>query len=124
MKKSHFYYLILIFLSWTLIQISVRAQDFDDFDFDDFDFDDFIIQPPDPKVLVVATLKNIVEKPLWERTNIPNGRDVLYLMPYKITNLQSGGFFLNLFFNSTNRMKVTFDEVFNRQSINISLIFP
>ena len=120
MKQQRWYYHLLLFCFLFLSSVTfVRAIDCDD----DFDFDDpiFDIPPIEPKTKIILGLKSVVKKPLWEQTNIPNGRDVLYLMPYKITNLQAGGIFINFFFNSTNRMKVTLDEVFNAESINLAL---
>jgi len=60
--------------------------------------------PPDlGQVLLALTL---IKCPLWQHTKAPVGRDILYLLPYKITALEYGGFACNLFFNMTNKMQV------------------
>lgn len=59
--------------------------------------------------------KNYLSKivsPFWGTTAAPAGRDALYLMPYKISSLEYGGFACNFFINSTNKMKVTTQDLF------------
>ncbi len=45
-----------------------------------------------------------IKQPLWANTVYPQGRDILYHIPYKIAAIEYGGFAGNLFFNMTNRM--------------------
>lgn len=67
------------------------------------------IIPPD---LIAIALKEIKE-PLWNNTKAPAGRDILYLLPHKITAVEYGGFACNLFLNTTNRMKTTINSLFD-----------
>ena len=59
-------------------------------------------------VLVAGYLRDMLVKPksLWLNTKPPKGRDVLYLLPHKITTLEYGGLALSLFFNMTDKMHV------------------
>lgn len=56
-----------------------------------------------------------IEEPLWNDTKPPKGRDVLHLIPYKMTSIEYGGLSMNLFFNMTNHMNVT-----ARTSLNLN----
>lgn len=62
----------------------------------------------------VAKIKN----PLINQTKAPVGRDILYLLPHKMTALERGGFALHYFFNMTNRMKFTLNDLFDSQTID------
>lgn len=51
-----------------------------------------------------------IQTPLWNKTKPPKGRDVLYLMPHRISTLEYGGFVSNFFFNYTDKMGFSTDE--------------
>ncbi|MFH1831543.1 MAG: hypothetical protein ABH827_01955 [bacterium] len=59
-----------------------------------------------------------IESPLWKSTQIPKGRDPLYLLPYKITALEYGGISTSLFFNMTNKMQVSSDSLLDVKIIS------
>ena len=63
-------------------------------------------------------LKDIVTAPLWYNTKAPSGRDILYLLPYKISSLERGGFAFNLFFNMTDDMNVGAQNLLNTDALN------
>ncbi len=52
-----------------------------------------------------------IKEPLWKSTIAPEGRDMLYLLPQKITAIEYGGISAKFFFNMTNRMKMTVDDM-------------
>jgi hypothetical protein len=54
-----------------------------------------------------------IKEPLWKNTKAPAGRDILYLLPYKITAIEYGGYAVNFFYNQTSDMRKTFDDLFN-----------
>lgn len=64
----------------------------------------------------IAFFLEKIPAPLWKSTAAPAGRDILYLLPYKITAVEYGGFAGSYFFNMTNRMNVTVNDLFNYQS--------
>lgn len=59
-----------------------------------------------------------IKSPLINQTKAPVGRDILYLLPHKMTALERGGFALHYFFNMTNRMKFTLNDLFDSQTID------
>ncbi len=59
-----------------------------------------------------------IKTPLINQTKAPVGRDILYLLPHKMTALERGGFALHYFFNMTNRMKFTLNDLFDSQTID------
>lgn len=60
----------------------------------------------DPDLDQVIIALSVLKNPLWRHTKAPVGRDILYLLPHKITALEYGGVACNLFFNMTDRMQV------------------
>ncbi len=72
----------------------------------------FVIKNPVSPPRMAFALREIKE-PLWKNTKKPSGRDILYLLPYKITAIEYGGFALNFFYNQTSDMRKTFDDLFN-----------
>ncbi|GEM_PF-1586539 len=59
-----------------------------------------------------------VKSPLINKTKAPVGRDVLYLLPHKITALERGGLALHYFFNMTNRMPFTATDLFDSDTVD------
>jgi hypothetical protein len=59
-----------------------------------------------------------IKEPLWKNTKPPAGRDILYLLPHKITAIEYGGIAANVFFNMTNDMKVTIHDTFSEPQID------
>lgn len=57
--------------------------------------------------------------PLWLTTKPEKGRDILYLMPSKITSIEYGGGSCNLFFNMTSKMHLTGSNLLNIDQLNI-----
>jgi len=121
-KKNSFWRLLVVlvlFSSWSFIRADDDAHA-------DAHADDFIIDidqqideyekmfkqpcdpdnntPPNPDNVLMALA--VIKSPLWKHTMAPVGRDILYLLPHKITALEYGGIACNLFFNMTNRMQV------------------
>jgi len=74
------------------------------------------IQMRVPSDLLALSLQDIRE-PLWKSTRAPAGRDMLYLLPQKITALEYGGVSAKFFYNMTNRMKMAVDDVFTLPDI-------
>ncbi|MFA6263510.1 MAG: hypothetical protein WCW33_02960 [Candidatus Babeliales bacterium] len=54
-----------------------------------------------------------VKEPLWKSTTHPAGRDLLYLLPYKIGAIEYGGFALNFLFNMTGNLNLTTNDLFS-----------
>jgi hypothetical protein len=54
-----------------------------------------------------------IKEPLWKSTTHPAGRDLLYLLPYKISAIEYGGFALNFLFNMTDNLKLTTNDLFS-----------
>ncbi len=71
-----------------------------------------------PGIFKLISTPNIIKKPLWSNTRKPHGRDILHLLPHKITALEYGGIALNLFFNMTDNMHVKASSLFDLTSIN------
>jgi len=126
-KKLIKKFLLLAFLSQQ--PVLAAELDFDDdltevtFDLDDIDqwendnvIDYRQIEVPPP--ILANFLKNI-KNPLWNKTQIPAGRDILYLLPHKITAIEYGGIALSYFFNMTNRMEVTFSDFLEIERSNV-----
>jgi hypothetical protein len=63
-------------------------------------------------------LNETVSEPLWYNTKTPSGRDILYLLPYKISSLEQGGMAFNLFFNMTDNMNVGAKSLLNTDALN------
>ncbi len=57
-------------------------------------------------------------EPLWISTKPEKGRDILYLMPSKITSIEYGGGSCNLFFNMTPKMHLTGSNLLNIDQVN------
>jgi hypothetical protein len=74
------------------------------------DFSSFRLSPG----LLASALAQITE-PLWKNTRPPSGRDILYLLPHKITALEYGGGAISMFFNVTDDMRVTTRDLLNLQ---------
>jgi len=110
-----------------------QGTDQEDTSFDDFiiDFDhvkqeeedlklSMMTRNPDLDHIILAL--NLIKSPLWRHTKAPVGRDILYLLPHKITALEHGGIACNLFFNMTNRMQVDAGNLIQIESINQELL--
>lgn len=67
--------------------------------------------------VLAAFLENNVTESIWKSTVAPAGRDILYLLPHKITAVEYGGFAVNLFFNMTNNMGVTTEDLIDLGSL-------
>ncbi len=63
-----------------------------------------------------------LKEPLWISTKPEKGRDILYLMPSKITSIEYGGGSCNLFFNMTSKMNLTGSNLLNIDQINHKII--
>lgn len=55
---------------------------------------------------------------LWLSTKPEKGRDILYLMPSKITSIEYGGSSCNLFFNMTPKMHLTGGNLLNIDQVD------
>jgi len=62
--------------------------------------------PMQPDELATFFLTQI-KSPFWKYTKAPTGRDILYLLPHKITAIEHGGIAAHFFFNMTDRMNLT-----------------
>ena len=115
----------------------IKSVNFSNFD-TDLSLDDISISPDlfddlSPEMLQTKSYDDMfenlipvivsIETPLWNKTKPPRGRDVLYLMPHRISALEYGGFLCNLFFNFTNKMDFSTDETLmldeNKEALNI-----
>jgi hypothetical protein len=63
-----------------------------------------------------------LKDPLWITTKPEKGRDILYLMPSKITSIEYGGGSCNLFFNMTSKMYLTGSNLLNIDQIDSQLL--
>ncbi len=122
------FFCICLFLSSFLIaQGDGALSQFADFDIDVSTVDVFDkIQstrrvPAADKALVdtMVNLEGAVKDSIWHNTKAPTGRDILYLLPYKISALERGGFAFNLFFNMTNKMNVGVKSLLNPEAVNL-----
>jgi len=73
----------------------------------------FALRQFDADALAGVLLLAKIDYPLWNHTKAPAGRDILYLLPHKFTAVEQGGFALNFFFNMTDDMKVTGQDLFD-----------
>jgi len=120
----------------TILQADKADTESTDYSFDDFGQSSFDLgelnlgdienyetrtgtpDPTDSDINDIAFfLRSVVKAPLWNKTNAPAGRDMLYELPYKISAIQYGGFAFNVYFNTTNRMKVTAGDLFNVDAV-------
>ncbi len=126
-KTKNFITIIILTIGLFTSQLT-KPNSQDDFNFDNFnsiDFDDIYIPADffddiDYSQIPTRSYANIFEEladiildintPLWGITKPPKGRDVLYLMPHRISALEYGGLMLNLFFNSTKAMNFSTNE--------------
>lgn len=67
---------------------------------------------------IASTTQQLPNEPLWKHTKAPVGRDILYLLPHKITSIEYGGFAASLFFNMTNNMRVSADSLIKFDQLN------
>ncbi|MCK4650793.1 hypothetical protein KAT08_01330 [Candidatus Babeliales bacterium] len=113
MKISNFnkklIYLSLTYLLFLFRNFSnLKCDDFNNFNFDEISFDDLEkIETKGNGEDLKKSIVNVIEKietPLWKKTKQPKGRDILYLLPHKLTAIEYGGFIVNIFFNYTNKM--------------------
>lgn len=107
------------------------ATDYDNSNFDSYDTNDmandFGDEIPDldpsemtlriPADTIATTVLQHIKNPLWKNTTAPVGRDILYLLPQKITAIEYGGISAKFFFNMTNRMKMTVDDMLTLSDI-------
>ncbi len=123
----------LLFLTLSAPPCTVHADDDDPFDFNEeipLDFD-----LPQKKLphhhrallnfnqvqefsILLEQLK--LQNPLWTSTKPEKGRDILYLMPSKITAIEYGGGSCNLFFNMTPKMHLTGNNLLNVDQLNLT----
>jgi hypothetical protein len=61
--------------------------------------------------IAASTIAQCIQQPLWKSTRAPEGRDILYHIPYKIAAIEYGGFAGNVFFNMTNRMNASAESL-------------
>ncbi len=61
--------------------------------------------------IAASTIAQCIQQPLWKSTRAPEGRDILYHIPYKIAAIEYGGFAGNIFFNMTNRMNASAESL-------------
>ena len=59
-----------------------------------------------------------LDEPLWSSTKPEKGRDILYLMPSKITAIEYGGGSCNFFFNMTPKMYLTGSNLLNIEQVD------
>lgn len=116
-------YFILVVCLVLAIQFKLRGEEFPDLC--DIDFSNVDIQAinknDDAKRGVSLDNENLkqaalllsqgIQEPLWKSTMAPEGRDILYHIPYKIAAIEYGGFAGNIFFNMTNRMHASADSL-------------
>ncbi|QQR48971.1 hypothetical protein IPF37_05435 [bacterium] len=117
-----------VFIVLTLAATPCHASidDFDDLDFDldalqNFQ-DNYLLRTPTSIQATTLLLLGQIKSPLWNNTQAPKGRDVLYLLPHKITSVEHGGFATSYFFNKTDKMQVSASSLFDLSSINPDLI--
>lgn len=81
------------------------------------------LSPEDKAIYeMFAALTLVVKEPIWHNTKAPSGRDVLYLLPYKISAIEHGGVAFNLFANVTNNMNVGASNLLNTGALNQELL--
>ena len=109
------YLLFFLFLTQQLFamdpmdRIGIGDIDLSDIDaIDDSEKDNVQRNIDDAELLGAAgTLAEKFNQPIWQNTKAPEGRDILYHIPYKIAAIEYGGIAGNLFFNMTNRMNTS-----------------
>ncbi|MFH1254795.1 MAG: hypothetical protein V1646_05205 [bacterium] len=110
------YLLFFLFLTQPLVQplcamnqIGLGDIDLSDIDMIEDDEKDSVQTRMDDTELIGAAsaLADGFKQPIWENTKAPEGRDILYHIPYKIAAIEYGGIAGNLFFNMTNRMNTS-----------------
>lgn len=69
--------------------------------------------PLGPNIMAAMLINADIKAPIFKSTSVPSGRDVLYLLPYKIAAVEYGGFALTYFYNMTGNMKVTVGNLIN-----------
>ncbi len=111
----------LVFLSTPLCalnQAPVEELTIDDIDMDKLNAYDNTHPFRNPiSADTMATGLTLIKEPLWKSTTHPAGRDILYLIPYKISAIEYGGFALNFLFNMTNNLKLTTNDLFSIESL-------
>ena len=107
------YLLFFLFLTQPLVQplcamnqIGLGDIDLSDIDMIEDDKKDSTQTRMDDLQLQTAAqvLADYIKNPIWQSTVAPQGRDILYHIPYKIAAIEYGGIAGNVFFNMTNRM--------------------
>lgn len=100
----------------------------------DLDVEELLLPPEAPhgsRAIINPAQLNIIShffdginltEPLWASTKPEKGRDILYLMPSKITAIEYGGLSCNLFFNMTSKMHLTGSNLLNIDQINKELL--
>ena len=115
------FFLLCLILNITTSKLKCSDPDFEEIiDYSNIDWDELdeldlnTTRNPDPinleQLLVAAQQLN---GPIWNYTKPPKGRDVLYLIPHKLLAIEYGGVVLNLFYNYTDNMAFTLDEILN-----------
>lgn len=109
--------------SWSAYADESNIEDFGDIDLTDIEgyeeehgsdiFRDLV-----PSDLLPLLIDANITSPLINQTKAPVGRDILYLLPHKITALERGGLALYYFFNMTNRMRFTVKDLFAENTID------
>lgn len=139
-KQKNITATFLLFAFFLVLTTSVHSSE-DDFDFfgmDDLDLDIDLMEQEnafDSRAPINSNTANglgiffqliNLNNPIWTSTRGEKGRDVLYLMPSKITAIEYGGGSCNLFFNMTPKMHLTggsllsFDQI-NADSLGVAL---
>jgi hypothetical protein len=95
-----------LFADGRMDQIGLGDIDLSDIDMIEDDEKDSVQTRMDDSELIGAatTLAGGFKQPIWANTKAPEGRDILYHIPYKIAAIEYGGIAGNIFFNMTNQM--------------------
>ena len=80
--------------------------------------DTFNMLADNPGLILTGIQLSGINEPLWKHTKAPVGRDILYLLPHKITSVEYGGLAANLFFNMTNNMRVSAESLIKFDQLN------
>ncbi|MFA6527797.1 MAG: hypothetical protein WCT20_05220, partial [Candidatus Babeliales bacterium] len=80
--------------------------------------DTFNMLADNPGLILTGIQLSGINEPLWKHTKAPVGRDILYLLPHKITSIEFGGGAASLFFNMTNNMRVSADSLIQFDQLN------
>ncbi len=127
-NKAFWCCLLVLTISFFVAKANDSFDQFADFDVDLDSMDAFDKASPrrDVKtqedidsdlILAMTSIEKVVTGSIWNNTRGPSGRDILYLLPYKISALERGGFAVNLFFNMTDNMNVGVKNLLNTEAL-------